>query len=120
MTYSEAQADRIRKELVGRSGLAEKTMFGGIAFLLGGNMAIGVHEEDLIVRVEPAQTDALLREPGAKPFDLGPGGRSPAGWLLVSPSGYRTDAALRKWVDRGTGYASSLPKKGAKKTKAKR
>ena len=120
MTYSEAQAERVRKELAGRSGIVEKEMFGGIAFLLGGNMAIGVHGEDLIVRVEPAQTDSLLREPGAKPFDLGPAGRAPAGWLLVGPSGYRTDAAVRKWVDRGTAYASSLPKKPVKKGKAQR
>ena len=120
MTYSEARAARVRKELGGRPGLAEKEMFGGIAFLLGGNMAIGVHGEDLIVRVDPPQTEALLREPGAKPFDLGPGGRSPAGWLLVAPSGYRTDGALRKWVDRGTAYASSLPKKPVKKGKAPR
>jgi len=120
MTYSEAQAARVRKELGGRLGIIEKEMFGGIAFLLGGNMAIGVHGEDLIVRVDPPQTEALLREPGAKPFDLGPGGRSPAGWLLVAPSGYRTDGALRKWVERGTAYASSLPKKPVKKGKAPR
>jgi len=120
MTYSEVQAERVRKELAGRPGLIEKEMFGGIAFLVGGNMAVGVHGEDLIVRVEPAQTDALLRETGAKPFDLGPGGRSPAGWLLVSPSGYRTETALRTWIGRGTMYASSLPKKSAKKPKARK
>src|SRR5205823_9138732 len=94
MTYSEMQAARVRKEVAGGSGVVEKQMFGGIAFLLGGNMAVGVHGEDLIVRVEPAQTVGLLREPGAKPFDLGPGGRSPAGWLLVGPVGFRTDTAL--------------------------
>jgi hypothetical protein len=82
-------------------------------------MAVGVHEEDLIVRVDPTQTKALLREPGARPFDLS-GSRTPAGWLLVAPSGYRTDAALRTWVARGIAYASSLPKKAAKKPKAKR
>lgn len=120
MTFSEAQAERVRKELAGQRGIAEKEMFGGIAFLLGGNMAVGVHGEDLIVRVDPRQTDALLREPGAKPFDLGPGGRSPAGWLLVAPSGYRKDTDLRTWVGRGTAYASSLPKKPAKKAKAPR
>src|SRR2546425_6681365 len=120
MTYSEAQAGRVRKELADRPGLTEKEMFGGIAFLVGGNMAVGVHGEDLIVRVEPAQTDALLRESGAKPFDLGPRGRSPAGWLLVAPAGYRTDTALRTWIGRGTTYASSLPKKSAKKTKARK
>src|SRR6266480_5454264 len=76
MTYSEAQAKRVRKELAGRPGLIEKQMFGGIAFLLGGNMAVGVHGEDLIVRVDPAQTDVLLHEPGAKPFNLS-GSREP-------------------------------------------
>ena len=120
MTYSEAQAERVRKQLAGRSGIIEKQMFGGIAFLLGGNMAVGVHGEDLIVRVDPAQTDVLLREPGAKPFDLSGSRGPPAGWLLVGPSGYRTDAALRTWVGRGTAYASSLPKKALKNSKAKR
>ena len=120
MTYSEAQAARVRRELAGRPGLIEKQMFGGIAFLLGGNMAVGVHGEDLIVRVDPAQTDVLLREPGAKPFDLSGSRGPPAGWLLVAPSGYRTDVALRTWVGRGTAYASSLPKKAPKNSKAKR
>jgi hypothetical protein len=119
MTYSEAQAARVRKEVAGRSGITEKEMFGGIAFLLGGNMAVGVHGEDLIVRVDPAQTAALLREPGAKPFDLGPGGRAPAGWLLVAPPGYRTDAGLKAWVARGVAFASSLPKKASKKGKSR-
>jgi len=118
MPYSETQAGRVRKELAGQRGIAEKEMFGGIAFLLEGHMAVGVHGEDLIVRLDPAQTDALLREPGAKPFDLGPGGRPPSGWLLVAPVGYRSDAALRAWVSRGIAYASSLPKKGAKKPKS--
>ena len=120
MTYSEAQAERVRKELAGRSSIIEEEMFGGIAFLLGGNMAVGVHGEDLIVRVNPSETDALLREPGAKPFDLSGGRGPPAGWLLVAPSGYRKDADLRTWVGRGTAWASSLPKKPVKKAKASR
>lgn len=120
MTFSEAQAARVRKELGGRPGIIEKQMFGGIAFLLGGNMAVGVHGEDLIVRVNPGQTDTLLREPGAKPFDLSGSRGPPAGWLLVAASGYRTDATLRTWVGRGVAYASSLPKKGPAKAKAKR
>ena len=120
MTYSNAQAERVRKELAGHRGIIEKEMFGGIAFLLGGSMAVGVHGDDLIVRVEPAKTDALLREPGAKPFDLGPGGRAPAGWLLVGPAGYRKDTDLRTWIGRGTAYASSLPKKPGKKAKVPR
>ncbi len=120
MTFSELQAERVRKELAGRTGITEKEMFGGIAFLLGGNMAVGVHGEDLIVRVDPAQTNALLRELGAKPFDLSGSRGPPAGWLLVAPTGYRTDVALRTWIGRGTAYASSLPKKVPKKTQSKR
>ncbi|HLB67066.1 MAG TPA: TfoX/Sxy family protein [Thermoplasmata archaeon] len=120
MAYSEPQAERVRKELAGRPRLTEKEMFGGIAFLLSGNMAVGVHGEDLILRVDPRQTDVLLREPGARPFDLSGSRGPPAGWLLVAPSGYRTDAALRTWVGRGAAYASSLPKKAVKKAKAPR
>jgi TfoX/Sxy family transcriptional regulator of competence genes len=119
MTYSQAVADRVREILAGQATATERQMFGGTAFLLGGNMAVGVHGEDLIVRVDPAQTKALLREPGARPFDLS-GSRTPAGWLLVAPSGYRTDAALRTWVARGVAYTSSLTKKAAKKPQAKR
>lgn len=112
MSYSEAQAARVRKALAGRKQIIEKEMFGGISFLLGGNMCVGVHGDDLIVRIEPSTTAAMLKEPGAKPFDLaGRGGM--AGWLLVAPAGYRTEAALQAWVARGIGYASSLPKKGS-------
>ena len=120
MTYSETQAERIRKELGRRAGLTEKVMFGGIAFLVGGNMAVGVHGDDLIVRVDPVQTEALLREPGAKPFDLSGSRGPPAGWLLVAPSGYKSDAGLRLWVGRGVAYASSMPKKAEKKSPSKR
>src|SRR2546427_5046386 len=114
MTYSEAQAARVRKELAGRSGIVEKQMFGGIAFLLGGNMAVGVHREDLIVRVDPAQTASLLREPGAKPFDLSGSRGPPAGWLLVAPPRYKTGAGLRLWGGRGVCYAPSPAEKNAK------
>ena len=110
MTYSEAQAARVRKTLAGRKDITEKQLFGGIAFLLGGNMCVGIHGDDLIVRIEPATTGAMLKEPGAKPFDLS-GPRAMAGWLLVAPAGYGTDAALQTWVARGVGFASSLPKK---------
>ena len=110
MSYSQAQATRVRKALGGRKEITEKEMFGGIAFLLGGNMCVGVHGDDLIVRIEPSTTEAMLKEPGAKPFDLA-GARAMAGWLLVAPAGYRTEATLQTWVARGVGFASSLPKK---------
>src|SRR2546426_6801556 len=111
MTYSEAQAARVRKALAGRKEIIEKEMFGGIAFLLGGNMCVGVHGDDLIVRIEPAATAAMLKEPGAKPFDLA-GRPGMAGWLLLAPAGYRTEAALHTWVAPGGGVASALPEEG--------
>jgi len=114
MTYSEAQAARVRAALGKRLGLTQKEMFGGIAFLLGGNICVGVHGEDLIVRVEPAQTTNLLEELGAKPFNLsGRGGMD--GWLLVAPPGYKSEAALKTWVGRGVAFASSLPRKKPKR-----
>lgn len=118
MAYSKAQADRVRGVLSERPELAEKQMFGGIAFLLGGNMCVGVHGEDLIVRVEPSDTERLLREPGAKPFHLS-GREGMPGWLLVAPPGYRSEDALRAWVGRGVDYAAALPKK-SKKSKVRR
>ena len=114
MPYSETAARRVRAAISKQTGLAEKEMFGGIAFLLGGNMAVGVHGEDLIVRVPPADTEALLREPGARPFTLS-GRPMSAGWLLVAPPGYATEAGLRVWVARGVAFASSLPKKTPKR-----
>ncbi|HEV8595494.1 MAG TPA: TfoX/Sxy family protein [Thermoplasmata archaeon] len=110
MGYSKPQAERVREILSGTRGLTEKEMFGGLAFLVNGNMCVGVHGEDLIVRVEPDETDGLLKEPGAKPFSLSGRGGMP-GWLLVAPSGYRADRALKAWVARGVAHASSLPPK---------
>ncbi|HYS72249.1 MAG TPA: TfoX/Sxy family protein [Thermoplasmata archaeon] len=115
MAYSKALADRVRKALGARPRLTERQMFGGVAFLLGGNMCSGVRGEDLFVRVEPAETEALLREPDAKPFTIGGRPGSP-GWLLVGPSGYRTEAALKAWVARGVAFATSLPPKKGERT----
>jgi TfoX/Sxy family transcriptional regulator of competence genes len=84
-------------------------MFGGIAFMLKGNMCCGVHGAELIVRVEPAQTDQLLAETGARPFDLT--GRPMKGWLLVEPDGLRLEAAFDSWIRRAVRYAESLPPK---------
>src|SRR3989442_8241867 len=108
MTYSETQAARVRKALAGRKEIIEKEMFGGIAFLLGGNMCVGVHGDDLIVRIEPAATAAMLKEPGAKPFDLA-GRPGMAGWLLVAPAGYPTDPAPPTRGGRGGRFAPSFP-----------
>ena len=109
MTYDEGLATRLRDMIGDEPGLAEKKMFGGLAMLLGGNMAVGVHGEALIVRTDPAQQADLLAEPGARAFDLT--GRPMKGWLLVDPVGCAEDDDLRRWVDRGTAYARSLPPK---------
>src|SRR2546430_13060677 len=109
MTYSEAQAARVRKELGGRSGIVEKQMFGGIAFLLGGNMAGGVQGGDLIVRGDPAQTASLLREPGAKPFDLGGSRGPPAGRSPLPPSGFKSGPCLAIRGGPGAGLPSFIP-----------
>lgn len=84
-------------------------MFGGLAMLLHGNIAVGVHGEDLIVRTDPAQPELLLAEPGARVFDLT--GRPMKGWLLIDPDRCAEDDNLRRWVGRGVRYARSLPPK---------
>lgn len=110
MPYDEALALRIRKCLARQPSLVEKEMFGGIGFLIRGNMACGVHGREMIVRVGPAGHEAALKEAHVRPFDLS-AGRPARGWILVKPSGLKTEAALKKWVDRGRTYARSLPPK---------
>lgn len=109
MAFDEGLAERIRKRLAGNKGLTEKKMFGGLAFLLKGNMCCGVHRRELIVRLDPAQTAAALAEPHARVFDLS--GRPMKGWILVEPAGLADEAALAKWLRLATKYAASLPKK---------
>ena len=109
MAFDEKLAERIRDALGKRNGLAEKRMFGGIAFLLNGNMCVGVHKDALIARVDPAETDALLKGTDARRFDLT--GRPMKGWILVGPGGVATKARLDKWVTRCVAYAGALPPK---------
>jgi hypothetical protein len=84
-------------------------MFGGLVFLVHGNMACGVRGADLNVRIAAEEADATLAEPGARPFSLT--GRPMKGWLLVDPDGHAEDEDLRRWVDRGLAFAGSLPPK---------
>ncbi len=84
-------------------------MFGGLAMLLDGNMAVGVRKDGLIVRTDPDQHERLLTEEGARPFDMT--GRPMKGWLVVDASGCAEDSDLRRWVDRGVAYARGLPPK---------
>ncbi len=109
MAFDEQLAARIRAHLGKRSGLTEKKMFGGISFLVKGNMCCGVHRDALIVRLDPTETDQALTEPHTRVFDIT--GRPMKGWILVEPKGLATAAQLGKWVDRAAKYAGSLPAK---------
>jgi len=109
MAFDERLAERIRGSLGRRKGLAEKKMFGGIAFLLNGNMCVGVHKSELIVRLAAEKTDAALAEPHTRRFDFT--GRPMKGWILVEQAGLKTDAKLGKWVQVAAKYAGSLPAK---------
>jgi TfoX/Sxy family transcriptional regulator of competence genes len=109
MAYDENLAQRIRMILQGQPNLTEQKSFGGISFLLNGNMACGVIKEELIVRVGPEKHAELLALPHARPFDFT--GRPMKGWLTVMPGGFVTDQDLKAWVQRGIAFAASLPPK---------
>ncbi|HEY7259850.1 MAG TPA: TfoX/Sxy family protein [Gaiellales bacterium] len=110
MAYDEALAGRIR-ELVGdQPDLTEKTMFGGLAFLIGGNMAVAASGQGgVLVRVDPEESEELIASTPATLMEMR--GRSMRGWLRVAPEDVEADAALAEWVGRGTDYARSLPPK---------
>ena len=109
MAFDETLASRIRKSLGKRAGLVEKQMFGGLAFLLHGNMCCGVHHADMIVRLDPDDTARALKERHTRVFDLT--GRPMKGWILVAGKGLGTSAAVGKWVKTAAAYAGSLPPK---------
>jgi TfoX/Sxy family transcriptional regulator of competence genes len=110
MAYDEDLANRIREQLAAEPAMTEKQMFGGIAFLLSGNMAVGVSGDELMVRVGPEAADEALEEPYARVFDMT--GRPMKGWVLVAAPGVASDEALGDWVARGVSFARSLPAKG--------
>lgn len=109
MAFDETLAGRIRKRLGKRKGLTEKQMFGGIAFLVNGNMCCGVHRDEMIVRLAPDETEQALESPHTHRFDLT--GRPMKGWILVKPKGLVTDTGLAKWIRVATQFAGSLPPK---------
>ncbi len=110
MAYDEELADRVRELVVDQDGLTEKRMFGGLAFLIDGNMAVSASSRGgLLLRVDPAETDALVSEPGARRFDMR--GREMDGWLHLDAEALSTDHQLEQWVARGLAYARSLPAK---------
>ncbi len=107
MAYDEALAQRIRHILGVRTGIMEKKMFGGLAFLLDSRMFCGIVKNDLMVRVGPDRYEQALAEPHARPMDFT--GRPLAGMVYVDAKGYRSDAALAKWVERGVRFVATLP-----------
>jgi hypothetical protein len=109
MAYNESVAQRLRAELGTLPGLTEKKMFGGICFLLGGNMVCGVLGNDLIMRVGAAQHATALAQSGARVFDFS--GRPMTGWVMVEPVGYTSEVDLARWVKLGVAFAGLLPPK---------
>ena len=110
MAYDEALAERIRALIGNQPGLTEMKMFGGLAFLIGGNMAVAASGQGgLLVRVDPATSDDLVASTGARPMEMR--GRPMDGWLRVDADDVRTERQLTTWVRRGTTYARTLPAK---------
>lgn len=116
--YDEALAERIRPHLAGQSGVEERKMFGGIAFLLDGHMCCGIIRDSLMARVGAAQYEEALALPHARPVDIT--GRPMTGMVMVDPAGFESDADLAAWVDRGVRFASTLPPKTGKKSTSRR
>ena len=110
MAYDEALAERIRELVAGRRGVTEKKMFGGLAFLVGGNMAVAASGQGgILVRVDPEESDRLVARTKARPMVMR--GREMQGWLRVAAEDVRTKRQLAPWVERGVAYAKSLPRK---------
>ena len=107
MAYDEGLAQRIREALEDRPDISEKKMFGGLAFLLGGHMCVGVVGNELMVRVGPDAHDEALGQPHARKMDFT--GRPMKGFVYVACEGVESDADLRRWVARGVRFAASIP-----------
>lgn len=119
MAYDEKTAERVRRLLARRRGLAEKKMMGAMCFLVDGSMCCGVTGSALMVRVGREAYERTLAEPHVRPLEFA--GRRAGGFVLVDPAGHRTDDALAAWVRRGVDFASTLPaKKPAAKTRRRK
>jgi TfoX/Sxy family transcriptional regulator of competence genes len=111
VAYDKELADRIRELLGTAETITEQRMFGGLAFMIGGHMSVGVSGQGgLMVRVDPTDTEALVAKPHAGPFEMR--GRELRGWVRVDAEGVRTKRQLEPWVRRGVAYARTLPPKG--------
>ena len=115
MPYDGKLAQRIRDILKGQAGLTEKKMFGGVGFMLNGNMACGIYKGEMIVRVDPSKHDALVAKSHAR--TMVQRDKPMKGWLLVGPQGFASDKDLKEWVQQDVAYAQSLPGKCGYETK---
>ena len=109
MAFDEGLAHRVGNLLRNQPGLVEKKMFGGVGYLLHGNMACGINKNNLIVRVGPDKYEAALERPYTTVFDIT--GRPMKGWVVVEPPGFETEEMLKGWVQQGVDFALSLPPK---------
>jgi TfoX/Sxy family transcriptional regulator of competence genes len=109
MAFSEELAERIRQGLTRRKGVEEKKMFGGIGFLLNGNLLVGVWKDSLVVRLGPEQGEEALKEAHVSEFNIT--GRAMKGWVLVAPEGVAADDELTGWVQRAVRFVGKLPAK---------
>jgi TfoX/Sxy family transcriptional regulator of competence genes len=113
MAYDEALVERVRDAIGPRNGVTEKKMFGGVAFLLDGKMFCGISKDDLMVRVGPDRYETSLVEAHVRPMDFT--GRPMNGYVFVGAKGTMSQDAIRKWVDLGTTFVATLPRKPATK-----
>ena len=108
MAYDEVVAHRVRELIIAHNPV-EKKMFGGVAFMIGGNMAVGVNKDQLMVRVGPEHHDEAVSQPHARIMDFT--GKPMRGWIIVDPPGYESDDDLANWVRQGVDFAKTLPPK---------
>ena len=109
MAYDEGLAHRVGQILREQPGIVEKKMFGGVGFMLDGNMACGVNKDDLIVRVGPDRYEQAVIQPHARPFDFT--GRPMKGWVMVAGTGFKTDDSLKSWLNKARTFVKTLPPK---------
>jgi TfoX/Sxy family transcriptional regulator of competence genes len=117
MPYSESLAERVRRMLADRPDIAEQRMFGGVGFLLGGNMCVAIWKTSLIARLGPEQAAAALQEPHVGEFDVT--GRPMRGWVMIAADGLDTDRELSGWIEQAVAFVEELPRKSALVKKAR-
>jgi hypothetical protein len=119
MAYDASTAERVRKVLSGRRDVIEKKLMGGLSFMVKGAMCCSISGKGgILVRVGPAAHERMLGEPHVRPVEMA--GRTVAGFVRVDPDGYRTDAALKKWIQRGLDFVVTLPASPSRKPSSRK